>query len=451
MNANLQQRSLTKSLARYVSLNVLSMLGMSAYILADTFFIANNVGNNGVTALNIVLPFFSLLNGTGMILGVGGATRYSQARGAGDKEKADRIFTEVSIIAGVIGAIWMILGTVGARWVCSILGADETIIDTATEYLRGVSYFAIPFTYNHVMQCFVRNDGAPTLAMCGLLSSSFGNVIMDYVLMYPLGLGMFGAAFATGFSSVVSLSVMSLHFIRRKNQFKFVRPTFKREDISFTLKTGLPSFITEMSNGIVVLFFNMVIYSIAGNVGISAYGVVANLALVAMFCFNGVGQGIQPIVSYNYGAKERKNVKSSLFFGLIVAFSLGAIFYIAFFFGRGWLVKIFNKDNVEQMTLLGKQGIVLYCIAFFASGINLVSASFFASVGKQMFSFAVSISRGMLLPIAFVFINSKLWGIVGVWLVIPMAEFITLLLNGVLFLITTRDSKKQKKTLETAY
>ncbi|MEG1608760.1 MAG: MATE family efflux transporter, partial [Clostridia bacterium] len=236
----------------------------------------------------------------------------------------------------------MLVGTVGARGVCRLLGADESIIELAVTYLRTVSYFAIPFVLNYVVQSFVRNDGAPTLTMIAMLSSSFGNIIMDYVLMYPLGLAMFGASFATGFSSIVSLAVMSFHFLRKKNNFKLVRPVFKWEDIKFVTTTGLPAFVTEISNGTVILLFNIIIYKLAGNVGISAYSVVANLSLVAIFCFNGVGQGIQPLVSYNYGAGQRRNVKLSLLYGIITAFCLGVVFYMFLFFCRSWVVKIFN-------------------------------------------------------------------------------------------------------------
>ncbi|MEG2413728.1 MAG: MATE family efflux transporter [Clostridia bacterium] len=442
MKTNLQTSNIGKTFAKYVSLNVLSMLGLSAYILADTFFVANNVGNAGITAMNIVLPFFSLLNGSGIILGIGGATRYSTARGAGDKEKADRIFSEVTIVALVLGLIWTLLGTIGAKFVCRALGADESVIELSVEYLRAVSYFGIPFVFNHVLQAFVRNDGAPTLAMGAMLASSFGNVIMDWFLMYPCGLGMFGAAFATGFSSLVSISVMSVLFLRKKNNFHFRRPRFSKDDIAFVFKTGLPSFVTEMSNGVVILFFNNVIYKLAGNVGISAYSVVANIALVALFCFNGVGQGIQPLISYNYGAGKTKNVNKSLLYGAITVFCLGALFYLGFVFGREGLVTIFNKDGNAEMSTLGQQGILLYCISFFASGMNLVCCSYFASINKQIFSFAISISRGMILPIGLVFLCSSMFGLTGVWLVIPIAEFVTLTVSGILLYISKRQSKK---------
>lgn len=214
---------LKKTFARYVSLNVIGMLGLSCYILADTVFIANGVGGNGLTALNLVLPIFSLLNALGLMLGMGGATRYTILRSNQKETEANKSFTQTILITGMLGIFITVIGLFFAYDIAKLLGADKTIAPMSGNYLKTILLFSSAFLFNNVFICFVRNDGNPRLSMTAMLVGSFGNILLDYVFIYPLKLGMFGAAFATGLSPLISLSVLSLHFLKKKNNLKLVR------------------------------------------------------------------------------------------------------------------------------------------------------------------------------------------------------------------------------------
>lgn len=420
-----------KSFAKFVSLNILSMLAMSFYILADTIFVANipDIGANCLTALQIVLPFFSLLNGVGVLLGVGGATLYSVAKGAGDEVRSSRIFTQVMIIGSSLGGIFTILGLSIPEQIVTLLGAKGDIVPLAVTYLRALSICNLPFVVNHIMLAFVRNDDAPRLAMTAVVVSSLFNVLLDWILIFPCGLGIFGASFATGLSSVVSLLVMSLHFISKKNNFKFQLPSFHWRDIKFTLSSGLPSMIAELSNGTVILVFNMLILSIggeSGGVAINAYSVTANLSLIAMFTFNGISQGTQPLFSINYGADKQSNVNKILLYGCVTAIGVATLYYISFYFGRESLIKLFNNSGSEEMASLASEAIVLYNIAYFAAALNIVATALFATNARPAFSFIISLLRGLILPVGLAFILSSQLGLTGIWLTMPIAEFATL-------------------------
>lgn len=424
-----------KKFIKFVSLNILSMLAMSFYILADTMFVANGVGEDGLTALNIVLPFFSLLNGTGVLLGIGGATRYSIAKGADNKEVEKRIFTTVLILGCVFGALYTFIGLVFPTEVCYLLGADESIIDLATTYLWSLSICNLPFVVNHIILTFVRNDNAPKLAMLAVVGSSLFNILFDYILIYPCNLGIFGASFATGFSSVVSILILSFHFIRKKNTFRLVKPEFRLQDIKQTIFSGFPSMVAELSNGTVILVFNKLIYELGGNIAINAYSVVANLSLVAMFTFNGVSQGVQPLFSYNYGAKNQGNINKIYIFGLLTALGLAAIYFVSFYFGRDFLISLFNKENNQEMTTLARDAITLYNTAYFCAGLNIISTALFATCGKPMFSFIISTLRGLILPISYAFLMSSLLGLKGIWITVMIAEVTTFVVTIVFVFI----------------
>lgn len=187
---------------KYISLNMLGALGLSGYIMADTFFVANRLGADGLAALNLAIPIFGLINGLGILLGIGGATRYSICRYQGDADRANRTFT-LALLTGLgLGIILTLLGAFCARPVALLLGANTDTLPLCTVYLRTVLLFSPCFLLNHIMVCFVRNDGNPKLAMTAMLTGSLANIALDYLFLYPLDMGIFGAALAlfTGLS-----------------------------------------------------------------------------------------------------------------------------------------------------------------------------------------------------------------------------------------------------------
>lgn len=446
MNANILDngRGVTYNFFKYVSLNVLSMIGFSVYILADTFFIANGVGNNGLVALNLVLPIFSVMNGFGLMLGVGGATRYAISRGAGNKAASDRAFAD-SLIPGLIAGILITLcGTIFPRQICTLLGADAEVIELAVTYLRTLCAFAVAFVLNHIVTCFVRNDNAPKLAMFAMLTGSFSNIILDYVFIFPCNMGIFGAVIATGLSPILSLCVLSLHFIRRKNNFKFRLHRPKVKNLKQIIGAGVPSFITEMSNGTVILVFNFVLLKLAGNVGVGAYSVIANLALVCVCIFNGIGQGIQPLVSYAYGAEKKKEMLKTLMLALITALSIGIVLYIICYAARYGIIGLFNKDKIPELTTIAVKAMIYYCLAFVVTGVNIAVISFMAGTGRTLSSFILSLLRGFAMPLPLVLILSNTIGLTGVWISVPLAELITAIVAAIMCCLTIRAISKNK-------
>ena len=188
--------STQKQFAKYVSLSLLSMIGLSLYIFADTFFVANGVGSNGLAALNLSIPVYSFINGFGLLVGVGAATSYSIFKGANQSDGANTTFTHAVKIAILFGGCFTLIGMLGSKSLARLLGSDDTLLPLVVDYMRTILFFSIPFILNNVLVAFVRNDGNPRLSMIAMLSGSFANIILDYIFIFPLGLGMFGAAFA---------------------------------------------------------------------------------------------------------------------------------------------------------------------------------------------------------------------------------------------------------------
>lgn len=429
----MKEKSCFKDFMKYSSLNVLGMLGLSCYILADTFFVSKALGSNGLTALNLAIPIYSFINGSGLMIGMGASTKYSIFKSQGNKEKANEIFTNATILTAFIAGIFLLIGIFGSGFLIELLGADNAVFKMGKTYLQVILLFAPMFMTNNLLLCFIRNDGAPQLSMAAMIGGSLSNIILDYVFMFPLGMGIFGAAFATGLAPVVSILILLPFLLKKKNQFHFKKCRLSRKLSLEIFSSGLPSLITEVSSGIVIIIFNTIILNIAGNIGVAAYGVIANLSLVVIAIYTGIAQGIQPILSSNYGAKNKKNISDTLKYAMTTVFIISVCIYLCIFFGAEIIVQIFNNEQNEILQNIAVTGLKIYFLACVFAGFNIVISVYFTSISYPVPAHIISILRGFILIIPIAFILSNLGGIIGVWLVFPSTELIVALIGIVLF------------------
>ena len=267
---------LLTSFSKYVSLNVLGMLGLCGYILADTFFVANGIGAEGLAALNLAISISSIINGTGLMLGIGGATRYNlQRSGNHSEEEGNRTFTVTVQLGLLVGFLYFLVGALLAEPLAQLLGADGSILPLTTTYLKTILCFAPGFILNNILIAFIRNDGSPNTAMAGMLTGSIANVILDYIFIFPWGMGMFGAAFATGLAPIISMAVMSPYFIKEKNGFHWQKGTGGLHLWSNICALGISSFVSEVASAVVLIVFNLLLLGLSGNVAVAAYGIIA--------------------------------------------------------------------------------------------------------------------------------------------------------------------------------
>ena len=413
---------------RYVLQNMLGMAGVSFYILADTFFISMAVGADGITALNLVLPLYNFIFAVGAMIGVGSAIRYTVAKSRGDDE-AGRYFFNAIIWGLVFGSIFIAIGLFAPDGLLRLLGADDTIAAVGKSYTRIFMMFAPAFMWNNMCNVFVRNDGNPSRAMLATLLSSLFNIVFDYVLMFPLGMGMSGAALATALSPLVGIGICCTHFFSKRNTipFHFARPSVSR--LVKSCQVGVSAFVGEMSSGVTTMVFNYLILGLAGNVGVAAYGVVANTALVATAFFNGVAQGTQPLVSACYGKGDQKDVRLLGRMSLLTALGVAAILWSVMLIWSGPIGGIFNREHNMALQQMAEQGLKLYFIGFFFAGINIVGTSLLSSVEAAGWAMAASLLRGFVAICACAFVMSQLLGMTGVWLAFAAAEGITMIVT----------------------
>ena len=430
----MKNKSQFKEFARYSTLNVLGMIGLSCYILADTFFVSRGLGENGLTALNLAIPVYSFIHGSGLMLGIGGATKYSIFKSNKENKNANTIFTNTLCLATVLSIGFVLIGIFLSKSLTTALGADSDVFKMTNTYLQFILIFAPAFIMNDVLICFVRNDNSPKLSMYAMLGGSLSNIILDYIFIFPLQLGIFGAVFATGLAPIISMLILSLHRIKRKNQFHFIKIKPSIKIARNTLSLGFPSLVTEVSSGIVIIVFNTIILNLIGNVGVAAYGIVANLSLVVVAVYTGIAQGIQPLISKSYGGNDIKSIKLIFKYAMITMSIISFILYLIIFFLADPIAKIFNSENNLVLQSIATNGLKLYFMAVIFVGFNIILPMLFSSMEKAFLAQIISLLRGLVVIIPMAFILSALVGLTGVWLAFPITESLVSILGVILYL-----------------
>lgn len=426
------EKSIIKNFGKYVSLNVLGMIGLSCYILADTFFVAKALGATGIAALNFSISIYSVIHGTGLMIGIGGAARYSILKSQNKNKRANIVFTTSMKLGVLLGVILTVIGIFGSKALALLLGADITTLPLTKTYLTTILCFAPFFIVNNIVLAFVRNDNNPNLSMIAMLAGSFSNIILDYIFMFPLGMGMFGAAFATGLAPIISIVILSIHFIKKKNNFKYINDKVVLSSVYDIFSLGLSAFITEVSSSVVLITFNLVILKLEGNLGVASYGIVANLALVGVSVFTGIAQGIQPLVSKGYGVKDYVTLRKVMKYALVTSFTIAVVIYLGVFFNADAIIGVFNSEQRIEIAQIAKIGLGIYFIGFFFAGINIVMAMYLSATERARDAFIISVARGCIIIVPMVLLLSRFWEMTGIWMAFVLTEGIVTIITIVM-------------------
>ena len=431
--------SVTKQFGRYVTQNIFGMLGISCYIIADTFFIAKAAGTDGITVLNLVLPIYNLIFAIGSMIGVGSATRFTILRAQGE-ERAHDYFSNAICFVWIIGILFTLAGIFIPDKIIALMGGDPGIVALGTGYTRIFLLFTPFFMMNYVIMAFVRNDNQPSLAMAGTLAGSFSNILFDYIFMFPMGLGFSGAALATAFCPVVTMLVCSTHYLSKKCNIGFKWKRLSLRHLISCCQLGVSAFVGEISSAVITFIFNMLILGLTGSTGVAAYGVVANLSLVGMAIMNGMAQGVQPLISESFGKGAFDDVKKLLHWGLTCVVAIEIIMIALVWSFTDPFISVFNSENNQLLLEYAHVGLRLYFLGFLFAGVNIVLVAYFSATANARPAIIGSLLRGVVAIGICAIVLSRIFGMNGVWLSFLTSEVITLIM--VLILARHKESRK---------
>lgn len=429
----MEQQTGFREFFRYTALSVLGTLGVSCYILADTFFVSKGLGANGLTALNLAIPVYNFIHGTGLMLGMGGATRFCVCKSRQRREKVNQIYTNTLYLGALFSAVFVLIGLFFGVRLSLLLGADKNVLDMTATYLKWLLLFSPAFILNDILLCFVRNDDNPRLAMTAMIIGSFSNIILDYIFIFPMKMGIFGAIFATGLSPIISIISMLSHWIKRKNTFHVCRTKVKTHIVRQELALGFPSLIAQLSSGIVMITFNAIILKLEGNTGVAAYGVIANISLVVVAIYTGIAQGVQPLISHFYGKSIDRQVRTLMRYSVQTMLVISLFIYIIIFVFAQPIASVFNSENNLELQQIAVTGLKIYFTSSAFVGYNIILAIFFTSVEIALPAHILSVLRGLVLIIPMAFLLSAIGGMMGIWLTYPITEALVAVLGYVIY------------------
>ncbi|MGN0554103.1 MAG: MATE family efflux transporter, partial [Oscillospiraceae bacterium] len=265
---------------QYVIPSIGSMLVTGLYFVVDGIFVGQGIGTNGLAAVNIAVPFISILIAVTMMITMGGASLVSIAFGRKEPEKANDIFN-ISILLVVVFSLFMsLISILFPEGIAKMLGASDTLLNDTAVYLKYFVIFGLFYCGAMTLSAFIRNDGNPKLAFGGMICGAVSNVFLDWLFIFPLQMGIKGAAMASGLGQVLACAVLSFHFILHKGSIKFAVPKITKKDLSTIIHTGIPEFVTQMSSPVTTFCYNQLCIRIFGEIGTAAFSVISYLLVI---------------------------------------------------------------------------------------------------------------------------------------------------------------------------
>lgn len=437
INERLATQSAAKSFFQYFIPTILGMMLMSINIVVDGIFVGNGVGSVALASVNVAVPVFSIIISISLLIGVGGGTLYSMAMGEGNTKQAQRLFTTSFVLITVVMIIIGLISLLNMESLARLFGANKETLPYAVDYMRILLLFSLILAWENLLSIFVRNDGDPQLAMIGLVVSALLNIVLDYWMIFVLHLEVTGAALATVIATLVGLVIYLFHFFKKGSGLKFIKTKWKLKDLKQISLIGLPSFLSEAGTGVFVIGYNVAMAYYIGTSGVAAFAVINYLHTFMFLAFIGIGQSIQPMISFYYGAKEYGSIKETVKIAEIMGLALGVVFLGIGYFGADFLVSIFGVAT-EEITELATKGIPLFFLAYLFMGTNFIYMTYYQSIGYVRPSIGITVFRGFILLIAMLLVLPLWLGTTGIWLALPVAEgmvAITLLIfsrNGIM-------------------
>lgn len=411
---------------------LLGMVSMVVLNLADGAFVGHGAGTEALAAINIAAPIFNLMIGIGIMFGIGTSVISSIHLSKGNV-KAARINTTQAMIGSLaitatIGAL--ILSNLPAT--CRLFGSNEALIPLASSYLKWVA-LSLPFCIlGNVGSFIIRLDGSPKYAMSCTLFASLMNIFLDWLFIFPLGMGLEGAAIATSISFTLSaLAVIfylvflshTLHLYKLKLSVKSLVLTLR--NLWYQIKAGISAMLGEIAISLTMIVGNFVFIRHLGEDGVAAYGVACYCMPVIFMLANAIVQSIQPIISFAHGAGDRKRLAEARGIALRSALLAGMFSTLLLTVGARWITMIFISEG-ENAFDLSVTGMPYFGISGLVITLNLVIVGYLQSIEKSMLATIYTLLRGFVLMIpAFLFMPLVL-GVPGIWLAIPVAESLTL-------------------------
>lgn len=418
---------MSKLLFKLSAPSIIGMLVYALYNVVDTIFIGRALGEesvSGIGGLVIAFPIHMLAMGIAIGLGVGGASIVSRALGSKEFHKAEKALGTVLFLGIFLGFAYSLTGLFFLEPLLELFGATSGIMPYAQAYLEIIMACSVVFILGITAEDLVRAEGNARFAMFGMLLGASLNIALDPIFIFGLDMGVKGAAIATVLAQFASMVFLLCYFFVGKSSVVF-KPKMLVPDSTISrevIAIGIGPFIVEVSNSVMMIFVNNALATYGGDVSIAAFGIIYRLLLLIFLPMLGISFGLQPIVGYNYGAKQFSRVIESVKVSLKISTLFSFPGFLIMFFFPALVIQIFSSDT--ELTFVGAEAMRIVVLILPFIGFQLVGTTVFQALGKPIPAFILSLARQLLFLLPLVLVLPRFYGLDGVWAAFPISDFL---------------------------
>ena len=427
----------TRKLIRYTLPSILSMVSIFLFSIVDGIFVGHGVGINAVGAINISFPFIMFFESVVMLTTIGGLTVTAIRVGRKDFEGANQVFRLVLVLNTAISFFLFLAGTLLSGPIARLLGATDTFYPLVKEYIFWYSIFMIPCFLNGTLLGFARNDGIPELVSIFTISASVLNIIGDYILIFPMHMGIKGAAIATGLSQSISFLCVSCHFLFRRGKLYLGSFHFDPK-LTFTMiKRGMPECVAHFGTPITMVLTNIMLARHLGDNALNAYALLMYIATFSASIFIGASQGLQPLFGNSYGEGNEGDLRYYLHSGIKVCLGGGIIINSILFFLGPSICMLFNAN--DSAIALFNQHMPKYLVSILLEAVTVTISAFLYSTTRSKAALTIHMLRAFVADTIVILSIPVVLGPQNLWFAPLIIETIVMTAAIILLKYNTRD------------
>ncbi len=432
-----KKQSLLKQFFHFSAATVASLMVFSLYSIVDGLFVARGVGEYAMTAVNLSVPFVNLLFSIAVIFAVGTSTIIAYLLGQKNAQSANKLFSQNLVTLVVIGVTISVLVLAFTEPLARLLGAEEVTLEYTIHYLQGLAPFAVCFMISYNLEVLVKTDGRPRLALVTVCVGCVTNCVLDYLAIFHWGLGIWGAAAATGLSQLLTCIIYLTHFLGKHTTFHPVRFRMDWKIYRRLLPIGISDGLTELCNGLMIFLFNHTILRCIGTDGLVAYTIIAYANTLVINITMGVSQGSQPLISFQNGRGDGTAIGNLLRYGLRTMCGIAAVCFTVLFLAAPKLVAVYLPEAGAEMLTFATDAFRRYSLCYLPVGFNIYIAGFLTAMERPLPAVSISTGRGLILQGSILLLLAAVLGGSSIWFAPVISEVLCLGLS-VFFLLRLR-------------
>lgn len=425
-----------REFARFVLPSVFGMLAISSASVIDGIFVGNFVGPTALASVNIVMPLLALVFGVVIMITLGGSVAAGKYLGENKVNEASNMFSKTGITACSMLGIFTIVTLMIPQEIVKLLGARNETVALSAEYAWVIAWFFPAFGVAVLLSQFARVDGSPNVSLIGMLGIAVANLILDYVFIARLDWGLQGAALATGLSFVVGGLILLVYFLGPKAKLRLIRPYGSWREMPTAAFNGFSEFLNETSSGLILLLFNWILMIQVGANGVAAFAVVDYLMYFGILIFYGVGEGVVPLISVNFGGRQPERIRRFLLLAVGLNFLIGLTIVVSLLVWPVQLIGIFFTGSEPKILSLSLIVISIIWPMFIFNGANIAVSAYFTGMHRGTQSAIIAVMRSLIFPVGFILLFWQMFGFIGAFYALPVSEALAFGLS--IFLLRTR-------------